>query len=144
MNYDLSVIRDKFLKDNPELSPGLEGIELLYRQYMYLCAVKPKNLLLGVPSNEVDLFWHCHILHTQLYQDFCAEIAGYFIHHDPYGASMSNQDRKISHDNLLHLFNIHFENTTFPEKIVSDCGAHFSDCGAHFSDCGAHFSDCGA
>jgi hypothetical protein len=35
------------------------------------------------PSAMVDIGWHTFILHTRDYQEFCQEIAGRFIHHEP-------------------------------------------------------------
>lgn len=130
MNYDLSVIHNRFLKDYPELSSRLENIELIYRQYMYLCAIKPKKMSLAVPSNDVDKFWHCHIIHTKLYQSFCNDIAGYFIHHAPHGALTTNDEKKIARSNLLNLFTIHFKDSIsilVPESFK--CGPNYSvDC----------------
>jgi len=122
MTYDLSLIRERFLKDHPELSSRLDSIELVYRQYMYLCAIKPK-MSLSVPSNEVDEFWHCHIIHTRSYQDFCNDIAGYFIHHAPHSALATNKEKKVARRNLLSLFVIHFKDSTFAESLK--CGVNF-------------------
>lgn len=133
MSYDLSVIRERFLKDHPELSSRLDSIELVYRQYMYLCAIKPK-MSLSVPSNEVDEFWHCHIIHTREYQDFCNEIAGYFIHHAPHSALATNKEKKVARRNFLSLFMIHFKDSTFVKSL--DCGMDFSvDLFADTQDC---------
>ncbi|HAT13112.1 MAG TPA: hypothetical protein DCS91_05640 [Microcoleaceae bacterium UBA11344] len=122
MSYDLSLIRERFLKDHPELYSRLDSIELLYRQYMYLCAIKPK-MSLSVPSNEVDKFWHCHIIHTQAYQKFCNDIAGYFIHHAPHSL-LANEEKKVARRNLLSLFMIHFKDSTNVEFLK--CGLNFS------------------
>lgn len=35
------------------------------------------------PSNDVDLFWHQHILNTAKYQDDCMKVFGFILHHDP-------------------------------------------------------------
>lgn len=137
MNYDLSVVRDRLLKDYPELSSRLEDIELLYRQYMYLCAIKPKNMSLGVPSNEVDLFWHCHIIHTRLYQNFCDDIAGYFIHHNPHGTSTTNEEKQLARNNLLNLFKIYFKDSISALVLESSkCGPNCSvDCSDNCTTC---------
>lgn len=34
-------------------------------------------------SDEIDLFWHTHILYTRQYIDFCDRVFGEYIHHDP-------------------------------------------------------------
>jgi hypothetical protein len=35
------------------------------------------------PSEEADMAWHTHIIHTQLYSDFCHRHFGRFLHHVP-------------------------------------------------------------
>ncbi len=36
------------------------------------------------PSEEIDEFWHHHILDTAQYQKDCEAIFGYYLHHYPY------------------------------------------------------------
>ncbi len=35
------------------------------------------------PSELVDIGWHTFILYTKPYNDFCRELTGHFIHHNP-------------------------------------------------------------
>jgi len=35
------------------------------------------------PSDEVDLAWHTFILHTRAYTDYCNEVFGGYVHHEP-------------------------------------------------------------
>ncbi|MER7411447.1 hypothetical protein DEH18_30175 [Streptomyces sp. NHF165] len=35
------------------------------------------------PSPLVDDFWHAFLLHTKAYQDFCGNVLGKFVHHQP-------------------------------------------------------------
>ncbi|WP_155967979.1 hypothetical protein [Kamptonema formosum] len=137
MSYDLSVIQERFLKDYPELANRLESIDMLYRQYMYLCAIKPKNISLGVPSDEVDKFWHSHIIHTQLYQKFCKKnISGDFIHHAPHSRATSLQEKKIAQQNLFNLFSIHFKDSLSRLGKSSSCGPNCTvDCSDNCSTC---------
>jgi|SRR5579862_1952074 len=37
----------------------------------------------SVPPHDVDAAWHEFILHTRLYQEFCLDRYGHFIHHCP-------------------------------------------------------------
>ncbi|GLU33744.1 hypothetical protein WKR88_26480 [Trinickia caryophylli] len=53
-----------------------------YRQFLKLAAKYPEVQV--VPSEEVDEFWHIHILDTQRYAADCERIFGHMIHHDPY------------------------------------------------------------
>lgn len=60
----------------------IERAEAGYRQFLKLAAKYPDAPI--VPSEEVDEFWHMHILDTQRYGADCERIFGYMIHHDPY------------------------------------------------------------
>lgn len=53
-----------------------------YRRFLKLAAKYPEVPV--VPSEEVDEFWHMHILDTQRYAADCERIFGHMIHHDPY------------------------------------------------------------
>ena len=39
-----------------------------------------------IPSNRVDLAWHCFLLHTRDYISFCNEMFGQIMHHEPINA----------------------------------------------------------
>jgi hypothetical protein len=61
-----------------------ERAERIMRQalaFLLACARNPETPL--APSREVDHGWHAFILHTREYADFCAQVAGEFIHHAP-------------------------------------------------------------
>jgi hypothetical protein len=61
-----------------------ERAERITRQalaFLLACARNPQTPL--SPSKEVDHGWHAFILHTREYADFCARVAGHFIHHAP-------------------------------------------------------------
>jgi hypothetical protein len=61
-----------------------ERAERIMRQalaFLVACARNPEAPL--APSRAVDHGWHAFILHTREYADFCARVAGHFIHHAP-------------------------------------------------------------
>jgi hypothetical protein len=61
-----------------------ERAERIMRQalaFLVACARNPDTPL--APSRDVDHGWHAFILHTREYADFCARLAGRFIHHAP-------------------------------------------------------------
>ncbi|MGN6085250.1 glycine-rich domain-containing protein [Trinickia sp.] len=68
----------------------IERAEAGYRQFLKLAAKYPDAPI--VPSEEVDEFWHMHILDTQRYGADCERIFGYMIHHDPYSGIDGAQD----------------------------------------------------
>lgn len=49
--------------------------------FLVACARHPEAHL--CPSEEVDAGWHAFIVHTAEYAEFCARVAGRFIHHRP-------------------------------------------------------------
>jgi hypothetical protein len=53
-----------------------------YRQFLKLSAKYPDVAV--VPNEEVDHFWHAHILDTQRYTSDCERLFGDLLHHDPY------------------------------------------------------------
>ncbi|MCT7985838.1 hypothetical protein NG796_21415 [Laspinema sp. A4] len=136
MKYDLTVIRERFLNDHPELSERVDDIELLYRKYMYLCSINTqKNSLLGVPSDEVDEFWHCHIIHTRSYQNFCQHISGHFIHHNPHSNSVTYEQKRTAKQNFLDLFTRHFQES-YSLLGIPKCGPNCTvDCSDNCSTC---------
>jgi hypothetical protein len=55
--------------------------ERRYRRFLYLLSA---NLgLRGVPTPEIDEFWHQHILNTRKYWQDCKKLRGSYIHHLP-------------------------------------------------------------
>lgn len=53
-----------------------------YRQFLKLSAKYPGVAI--VPGEEVDQFWHAHILDTQRYACDCERLFGHVLHHNPY------------------------------------------------------------
>lgn len=49
--------------------------------FLVLCGSEPAGHY--SPSKLVDIGWHCFLLYTHEYADFCERIAGRFIHHAP-------------------------------------------------------------
>ena len=63
--------------DDAYLDAGIFALKLYYA----LPVVDPLNM--HAVSDELDPFWHMHILHTKQYAAFCEETVGTFMHHDP-------------------------------------------------------------
>ena len=53
-----------------------------YRQYLELCLRYPDQII--VPTKQIDLVWHSHILDTGKYRQDCDQVFGYFLDHFPY------------------------------------------------------------
>jgi hypothetical protein len=66
----------------------LDLIETQYRQFLYLMAIYGDQVF--VPwSENLDLFWHQHILDTRKYHEDCHRIFGRYVHHNPHVAEDS-------------------------------------------------------
>lgn len=59
------------------------SVSKLYRRYLFLCRKYGTTHKLP-PTEEIDEFWHHHILDTQQYHQDCQAIFGKYFHHYPY------------------------------------------------------------
>jgi hypothetical protein len=80
-----------FLSDD-QLTLVLQGL----RQYFQLrnYSRDENNKMLAMPSRVVDVAWHEFILTTRLYEEFCKNSNGKYIHHTP-AAVVKNQQVAI-------------------------------------------------
>lgn len=65
--------------------------EVLYRRFLWLALLYPDAPL--VPTEDVDKFWHQHILDTRKYALDCEQLFGYFLHHCPYFGMRDEADK---------------------------------------------------
>ena len=70
---------------------AIDRAEADYRRFLKLCAKYPDAPI--VPTEEVDEFWHLHILDTQRYGEDCEQIFGAMLHHDPYIGMVPGEDQ---------------------------------------------------
>jgi hypothetical protein len=63
-----------------------------YKRYLMLLAKYPEATL--APEQDIDRFWHLHILDTRKYAADCDEIFGEFLHHFPYLGLRGEEDAK--------------------------------------------------
>lgn len=73
----------------------------LYRHFLYLKRKNGDEQYLP-PSEDIDEFWHAHILDTHKYQKDCQIIFGDYLHHYPYFGI----DGKITREDALTAFEI--------------------------------------
>lgn len=50
--------------------------------FLRVCADHPDAARFS-PSPLIDIGWHTFILYTREYHEFCRNVAGHYIHHDP-------------------------------------------------------------
>ena len=100
-----------------------ESLEVWYRRFLYLSSIYNDKVI--VPSKDIDMFWHTHILDTQKYMLDCENLFGRYIHHFPYFGMRGEKDRnqlKKSFYETEELFLLHFSES--PVSVgIADCGA---------------------
>lgn len=68
-----------------QINQVMEGL----RDYFHIINMAPKNKMVAMPSQVVDVAWHEFILFTEEYARFCRKALGRFIHHTPAEAMKS-------------------------------------------------------
>jgi hypothetical protein len=71
----------RIIKDEDVTRPVAEQIMEGALGFLKLCADHPGKGF--APSKLVDIGWHTFILYTRSYDEFCDQIAGRFLHHEP-------------------------------------------------------------
>jgi len=69
-----------------------DKMEVAYKRYLILHAKYPEMTL--APDQDVDRFWHMHILDTRKYAADCDATFGHFVHHFPYLGLRGEDDAK--------------------------------------------------
>lgn len=85
-----------------------------YRKFLTLKIRYPKVNL--VPTEDIDLVWHTHILDTENYAADCENLFGRFLHHKPYFGEFSEE----SQDDMGNFYNETSDlwEKEFGEKLV--------------------------
>jgi len=107
-------------------------ISTMYRNFLYLQKKYGKTHKLP-PSEEMDEFWHMHILDTKKYRGDCEHIFGYYLDHYPYfgiDGQSNMQDLEAAFATMQRLYTAEFgepiyEIRCWPAKIVSFFRRHF-------------------
>ena len=69
-----------------------DGIERGYRNYLRMLVKHPGDIEDIVVSEDVDEFWHAHILHTMKYTEDCEKVFGTYVHHNPHIGKRTAED----------------------------------------------------
>ena len=86
------------------------AIESLYREWLILHKVYGDSATMA-PSQDLDEYWHYHILDTKKYMEDCNMVFGYYLHHYPYfGLTEKETDADLEQGFSLtqKLFKKHF------------------------------------
>jgi len=114
-NMELSRIIEKMMSYQGWLKKDILAVSNIYRNYLFLQKKYGKEYHI-VPSEEVDEFWHNHILDTQSYQKDCKNIFGYYLHHYPYfgiDEESNSEDLNSAFQKTLSLYVIEFGEDSF-------------------------------
>src|SRR5207237_341627 len=85
LDLDLEPVKNKLMHQASGEGWSLEhasAVEAEYRRFLYLMKTFPGEQT--SPLEDVDTFWHYHILDTMKYAADCEQVFGYFLHHYPY------------------------------------------------------------
>jgi len=63
-----------------------------YKVFLFTVLCHQKQNVSIVPTKNIDVVWHTHILDTQLYHANCQMIFGYYLHHFPYFGLRGKED----------------------------------------------------
>ncbi|MCX7570899.1 glycine-rich domain-containing protein-like [Tumebacillus sp. DT12] len=112
---DLEPMKAKLIEEGEGHGWTLEKADAVgevYRCFFYLNLKFPERYL--VPTKDIDLFWHQHILDTQKYAEDCQRVFGKILHHFPYVGMRGEEDAAVWKDcfqKTLQLFR-----TSFPKR----------------------------
>src|SRR6267142_6480293 len=124
------------------------GIEAAYSTYLTMLAKyqhEAEDILL---SEDVDEFWHTHILQTMKYADDCQNVFGNFLHHQPHIGQFSAADieeRERQAEKTRQLYEREFGQEQSPAwydnalkaESAAACGARIQEAAA----CGARIQE---
>lgn len=95
-SIDFNPMIEKMVHYNGWLKEDAEETCLQYRRFLYLNRkyfYQQADAL--TPSEDIDEFWHNHILDTKMYTRDCQAIFGQFLHHYPYFGIDDRSDKKM-------------------------------------------------
>jgi hypothetical protein len=80
-SYDFSFVREKLRNDGNFDEAEIDRAEQEFRKFMAL--VIRHDGPLAMIDKRVDEFWHSLILFTPQYRQFCTDVMGFFVDHQP-------------------------------------------------------------
>src|SRR6266571_7224979 len=75
-----------------------DSIEVAYKTYLTMLAKYPDDAEDILLSEDVDEFWHTHILQTIKYSEDCQTVFGKYLHHNPHVGELTpaDVDRRVA------------------------------------------------
>lgn len=145
-SIDLSMVKLKLMDE--EEGQGwceeyVEHVEKRYRRYLCMIRLEPDGS--SVPTRDIDLFWHQHILDTRAYAVDCERLFGHFLHHFPYFGMRGEEDARnlnLSFEQTKASYAKMFGEDYCAEDDVSRCHKGCSTCHKCQSGCGMKCTKC--
>lgn len=147
---DLSMVKQKLMDEEEGQGWNQEYaafVEVRYRRYLCMLCMNPHESL--VPTKDIDLFWHQHILDTRAYFNDCLRVFGFFVHHFPYFGMRGEEDAKdlsLSFENTKAYYKSLFGEeygATDESNTASSCHKGPGSCHKCKSGCGMSCKKCG-
>lgn len=129
-SIDLSMVKMKLMDEEEGQGWDKEYtdyVEKRYKRYLCMVYVNPNGPV--VPTKDIDLFWHQHILDTRAYAKDCQHIFGYFLHHFPYFGMRGKDDAKDLLDSFEETKNFHRQ--LFSEEYAVEYNGDTSSSACH-------------
>ena len=93
-NLDLSMVIRKMAAERGWRLKHAQKAAMQYRRLLFVWYKYKDAYPILPPSQDIDEFWHNHILDTRQYPKDCETIFGEFIHHNPYTGSLVGDNEK--------------------------------------------------
>jgi hypothetical protein len=69
-----------------------DSIEVSYKNYLTMLVKHPADAEDILLAEDVDEFWHTHILQTMKYTEDCQNVFGNYLHHQPHVGEVTSED----------------------------------------------------
>jgi len=101
---------------DPKLGEGwtreyADSIEIAYKTYLTMLVKYQDDAEDILLAEDVDEFWHTHILQTMKYSDDCDAVFGNYLHHAPHIGEVTQADideRKVKAEKTRQLYQREF------------------------------------
>lgn len=129
-SIDLKMVKMKLMDEEEGYGWDNEYADYVEKRYKrYLCMVYLKKDGPVVPTKDIDMFWHQHILDTRAYAKDCQFIFGEFLHHFPYFGMRSEEDAQNLLDSFEETKTFYFE--LFGEEYAQEYNNDQSSSACH-------------
>ena len=96
-SLNLTRVINKLVNVAGWLKDDAETTAKLYQNYLILLKRYRNEYSNLPPSEDIDEFWHNHILDTEAYIEDCKKIFGRYLHHNPFDGSGDKTEQENFH-----------------------------------------------